>query len=150
MNCRAPEEGGYLFRYLYDLPPGQPATNLMRDERQVDVFDMREVEGGFNLRDNGVQLCSFPGVPEDIDWSDEQQVGHDCTASSFHCDGKAIGRGGGGACFRECSKEDTWYIRPEPGMSMRRLEMPAYEQAASPQLPLSIRSPQSILHVFAH
>jgi len=72
--CRAPEEGGYLFRYLYDLPPGQPATNLMRDERQVDVFDMREVEGGFNLRDNGVQLCSFPGVPEDIDWSDEQQV----------------------------------------------------------------------------
>lgn len=77
MSWTAGKGNGYnfcwlIYRYLYELPEGKPATNLERQEETVTVQSVRGLPD-LTLHKNGVQLCNFQ-VPEDIDWSNEEDV----------------------------------------------------------------------------
>ena len=63
-----------LYVYKYELPAGvEEPTNLVFDEMEVPVADLRSVPASFSLRDNGFQLERF-SVARDVDWNDDSDV----------------------------------------------------------------------------
>lgn len=69
-----------LYTYIYDIPEGQPASNIVRQEKEVSIADIRPVVDKFTLAENGVELHKLK-VPGDINWDDEADVRPHC----FHC-----------------------------------------------------------------
>lgn len=56
--------------YAYDLPPGQPRTNMVPDVRTVPIFDMRPLRG-MSLDREGFALLEAPTEVEDLYDEDE-------------------------------------------------------------------------------
>ena len=51
--------------YAYDLPPGQPRTNMIPDPRVMPMHDMRPVAANLSLDVEGYELHRAPtAVPE--------------------------------------------------------------------------------------
>src|SRR5579862_1377529 len=58
--------------YAYDLPPGQPRTNMLPDVRTVSIYDMRPLGEGMSLDREGFALLDAP--TEAIDLYDEDEI----------------------------------------------------------------------------
>lgn len=72
---KAPADGQeYLFSIRTDVKEGQSRINYEREEREVFIADLRRSTENFNLLQHGFQLEELV-VPDDIDWSDDKQVG---------------------------------------------------------------------------
>jgi hypothetical protein len=57
--------------YAYDLPPGQPRTNMLPDVRTVPIYDMRPLSG-MSLDREGFALLEAPTEVEDL--YDEEEL----------------------------------------------------------------------------
>ncbi|KAK9859835.1 hypothetical protein WJX84_000544 [Apatococcus fuscideae] len=68
------EDGSPLHTYLYELPKDQSvASNVIADEHETTITDLRTVSTIFTLKQHGFKLEQLH-VPAEIDWKDEKQV----------------------------------------------------------------------------
>lgn len=57
--------------YAYDLPPGQPRSNIQEDRRSLPIHDMRPLAGGLSLDVQGFELRTAPTAARDLYDEDE-------------------------------------------------------------------------------
>jgi hypothetical protein len=62
--------------YAYDLPPGQPRTNMLPDVGTVPIHDMRPMGGDMSLDGEGFALITAPTEADDP--YDEDQLRRVC------------------------------------------------------------------------
>jgi hypothetical protein len=58
--------------YAYDLPPGQPRTNMLPDVRTMPIYDMRPMGNEMSLDREGFALVTAP--TEAVDLYDEDEL----------------------------------------------------------------------------
>ncbi len=57
--------------YAYDLPPGQPRSNIREDRRSVPMFNMRPLADALSLDVQGFELHTAPTAARDLYDEDE-------------------------------------------------------------------------------
>jgi hypothetical protein len=57
--------------YAYDLPPGQPRTNMLPDVRSLPIYDMRPIGDAMSLDREGFKLITAPTEAGDLYDEDE-------------------------------------------------------------------------------
>lgn len=57
--------------YTYELPPGQPRSNIVEDRQTVSLYDMRPIAEGLSLDVEGYALLTAPTAAGDLYDEDE-------------------------------------------------------------------------------
>ena len=81
MELPADGEAPWVYTYKRE---GKEQVNFTRSETQVDVYNMRDQQDSFTLKDKGIELHKLE-VPSDLDWENEKEVSTSSSLLALLC-----------------------------------------------------------------